>query len=295
MQDDKIDVESLHQRQRNEKKTLQATIQSIKKSVPKGDKKRDKAAKKQIAELEENLKNKHFQELQDIEKDNSHTITNNCTPPSDKFQDLSVGNNCNEGTQPQRKVSKAEKKRQRQAEKAKARLKEIEEAEKDAINSEKFKEQQAIFDKLKLMGLMVKEMSSDGNCMYNAVIDNGMMEESISSIRDKTASFMLENKDMFLPYVPDPTNGEKCMETNFLDYCSTVKVNGTWGGQLELLAISHLFKQPVHVIQAFAPVIVIGEQFDARPIIISFHRHQLSMGEHYNSTQDYQNDSTDES
>lgn len=293
MQDDNIDIESLHQRQRNEKKALQATIQSIKKSVPKGDKKRDKAAKKQIAELEDNLKDKHFQELQNIKNDASST-TDQCAPPLEKLQGLNIIND-NASSQPQRRVSKAEKKRQRQAEKAKARLKEIEEAEKDAKNSEKFKEQQAIFEKLKSMGLMVKEMSSDGNCMYNAVIDNGVMEESIPSIRDKTASFMLENKDMFIPYVPDPTNGEKCMESNFLDYCSTVKVNGTWGGQLELLAISHLFKQPVHVIQAFAPVIVIGEQFEAKPIIITFHRHQLSMGEHYNSTQDYQSDSSDES
>jgi len=292
MDDGESDLETLQQRHRNEKKNLQATIQSIKKSVAKGDKKREKAAKKQIAELEEDLKSRHIEELKNFNKKQETSDSNNqscATEVAEKVQDLKI--NGETDILPQKKISKAERRRQKQAEKAKARLKEIEEAEKDAENSEKFKEHQSITSKLKSMGLMVKEMSSDGNCMYNAVLDNGLIKESIASIRDKTATFMLENKDMFLPYVPDSSNDES---SNFLNYCETIKVNGTWGGQLELLAISNVFKQPVHVIQAFAPVIVIGEQFDSRPIVITFHRHQLSMGEHYNSTQCYQNEMSDE-
>ena len=295
MHNGESDLEALQQRHRNEKRNLQATIQSIKKSVAKGDKKREKAAKKQIAELEEDLKKSHIEELKNFNYKHETSSTNNqsfATEVVEKIQDLKMNGEID--TLPQKKISKAERRRQKQAEKAKARLKEIEKAEKDAENSEKFKEDQSITSKLKSMGLMVKEMSSDGNCMYNAVLDNGSIKESITSIRDKTATFMLENKDMFLPYVPDSSNDESCQHSNFLDYCETIKVNGTWGGQLELLAISNVFKQPVHVIQAFAPVIVIGEQFDSRPIVITFHRHQLSMGEHYNSTQCYENEISDD-
>ena len=58
-----------------------------------------------------------------------------------------------------------------------------------------------------------------------------------------------------------------------------------WGGQVELLALSSVLKRPIEVIQAEGTPMVVGEQFTASRLLLTYHRHAYGLGEHYNSVQ----------
>merc|ERR1712202_100444 len=84
-----------------EKKDLQIKTQSIKRKVPKGDKKREKEAKKEILALENELKDRHAAELQNMQAAEA-TVAG--------MQDLNLENQTNDSAKPI-KMSKAQRRR----------------------------------------------------------------------------------------------------------------------------------------------------------------------------------------
>ena len=55
----------------------------------------------------------------------------------------------------------------------------------------------------------------------------------------------------------------------FERYCENILNPSTWGGQIELLALSRVLSLPIHVIQADADVIVHNEHCGGQPIILT--------------------------
>ncbi len=138
-------------------------------------------------------------------------------------------------------------------------------------------------------GLTVKEIVSDGNCLYRAVSDQlqSMAARGVSSVspcsftelRQRTATFMRENASEFAPFL-GMTDGDP----NFQIYCDKTASPAEWGGQLEVKALALFLQLPITIYDAESSLIRMGDPDSAsQPVIITYHRHYFSLGEHYNS------------
>ena len=63
----------------------------------------------------------------------------------------------------------------------------------------------------------------------------------------------------------------------------------SWGGQIEIQALSDALRTPVEVYAADQPVLVMGELYGGangsglQPLRVTYHRKYYTLGEHYNS------------
>jgi len=264
------------QRHRNEKKDLQCKIQSMKKSVTKGDRKKKKEIAEQTAVIEAKLKQKHLEELNIF---------------TDEDEELSLIKHLQEvqinDTTP--KVSRAEKRRSKKVFQIKERQALIEEHDIKNIGGIRHIETQTLVKKLKIIGLVIFDIPSDGNCLYSAIVHQ--LKEvcgqtfTVPDIRNKTSDFLKSNKDDFIPYLSHPDTGEMLTDQQFNEYCDQVANSVQWGGEIELRALSHIFEIPIKVIQAEGSDITIGIEYTNcnKTLILVFHRHMYGLGEHYNS------------
>ncbi|GAA6100467.1 deubiquitinase OTUD6B [Tachysurus ichikawai] len=164
----------------------------------------------------------------------------------------------------------------------------IAEAEVENLSGSRYQESLKLTQKLAEKQLQIKEISSDGHCMYRAVEDQltgRVCSLKIQELRVQTAQYMRSHKDDFLPFLTNPSTGEMYSAEEFEKYCSDVAETAAWGGQLELRALTHVLQLPIEVIQADSPTIVIGEEYDKSPITLVYMRHAYGLGEHYNSVE----------
>ncbi|KAF6737942.1 OTU domain-containing protein 6B [Oryzias melastigma] len=280
--------ELLIKQHRKEKKDLQAKIQSMKNAVPKNDKKRRKQLTEEIAKLEADLNQKHeeeFQQLQSAPDKDVEEAVNGVTALK-----VEAGEQ-EEAKQP--RVTKAQKRRDKKAAQEKERESRIAEAEVQNLQGVRHQEGLKLAQILAQKSLQIKEISSDGHCMYRAVEDQlGQRSKSGLSfieLRSRTAEHMRNNSDNFLPFLSNPTTGEMFTADEFEKYCSEVEHTAAWGGQLELRALTHVLRLPIEVIQADSPAIKIGEEYDTEPITLVYMHHAYGLGEHYNSVEPLKN------
>lgn len=290
----KVSLEDVLTRHRKERKELQAKIQELKKNAPKSDKKKRKEALEEIAKLETDLEHKQQQELKQAENaeeanaeiqqpakdapDNSSSINNHKDDEGDEIQE-----------QPQQRVSKAQKRRDKKSREARQREEEIKASAEDAMNAPKAVEARKLKSKLKTRQLALHNIPSDGDCLYNAIrhqlIQQGMATLTVQELRCETANYIQANKDSLIPYMTNSKTGDLLTDEEFLKYCDDVRNTPAWGGQIELKALSSILKVPIEVLQADgSPTIQGAEEFGGSPLLITYHRHMLSLGEHYNST-----------
>ncbi|CAI2175266.1 6085_t:CDS:2 [Funneliformis geosporum] len=173
-------------------------------------------------------------------------------------------------SEPSNKIPKSKKPNRQKLRKARkaAEMAELQrEAENEAKNQPNMKEveREKIIDIVTMMGLSIKETD-------------------YKELRRKTAAYMRENPDDFIPFLPTKDDG-KCSPEQFSKYCDELENTAVWGGQLEIIAISKAFKLPVHVIQMNSPLMKISDDefLNKEPIVISYHRHMYGLGAHYNS------------
>ncbi|XP_056113561.1 deubiquitinase OTUD6B [Rhinichthys klamathensis goyatoka] len=275
--------ELLAKQQRKEKKDLQAKIQTMKNAVPKNDKKRRKQLTEDIAKLETELDQKHENELKHLQN------TSSVEEVSNALESVSLANN-DEKTDPSKpsRTSKAQKKRDKKAALEKEREVRIAEAEVENLSGSRHQEGLKLRQKLVEKHLQIREISSDGHCMYRAVEDQ-LTERSttlsLKELRAQTAQYMRSHADDFLPFLTDPNSGDMYTADEFEKYCNDVADTAAWGGQLELKALSQVLQLPIEVIQAESPSIIIGEDYDKPPITLIYMRHAYGLGEHYNSVE----------
>ncbi|XP_033626290.1 deubiquitinase OTUD6B-like [Asterias rubens] len=268
---------------RKEKKELQAQIQALKRSIPKGDKKKKKEVTADIAKLESDLSERQEKELNALQDDVDKGDTTQDNGLSGQLNDLTLENS--ENTQPGR-VSKAQKRRDKKAAKEKQRE---ECGAEDAANlefSSRRIEEKKIESVLASRGLKVKEISSDGHCLYNAVQHQlGLRgtEVTMQKIRERVADYMRSHIDDFLYFLSKADSDEPYTLDEYESYCRDIETTAAWGGQPEMSAMTSIFKIPIQVIQADSPAVNIGEQFQQDPLVLIYHRHAYGLGEHYNS------------
>lgn len=263
------------QRHRNEKKDMQCKIQSMKKSVAKGDRKKKKEVAEQTTEIEAKLKKKHLEELSQFTEEEEPSLIQN-------LQDIKIND-----TTP--KVTRAEKRRSKKITLMKERQSLIDEHDIKNIGGTRHIETQTLVKKLKNLGLVIYDIPSDGNCLYSAVVHQ--LKEvcgktlTVPEIRLQASEFLKCNKDDFIPYLSHPDTREMLTDQQFEEYCYQVANSVQWGGEIELRALSHVFKIPIKVVQAEGSDITIGTEYTNcnKTLILVFHRHMYGLGEHYNS------------
>ncbi|XP_067268203.1 deubiquitinase OTUD6B [Chanodichthys erythropterus] len=274
--------ELLAKQHRKEKKDLQAKIQTMKTAVPKNDKKRRKQLTEDIAKLEAELNQKHENELKQLQNSSSVEEVSNA------LDSVSLANEEKTDPSKQSRSSKAQKKREKKAALEKEREVRIAEAEVENLKGSRHQEGLKLRQKLVERHLQIKEISSDGHCMYRAVEDQ-LTERggsnSLKELRAQTAQYMRSHADDFLPFLTDPNSGDMYTADEFEKYCNDVADTAAWGGQLELKALSQVLQLPIEVIQAESPSIIIGEEYDKPPITLIYMRHAYGLGEHYNSVE----------
>lgn len=278
--------EQLVKQHRKEKKDLQAKIQSMKNAVPKNDKKRRKQLTEEIAKLEADLSQKHEEEFSQLK-----SITDT------KVEEVINGVECikvegeEEEDVKQPRVSKAQKRRDKKAAQEKERESRIAEAEVQNLQGVRHQEGLKLAQKLAQQKLQIKEISSDGHCMYRAIEDQLAQRSqpgltmSVKELRSRTAEHMRSHADDFLPFLTNPNTGAMYTTDEFEKYCSDVEHTAAWGGQLELQALTQVLRLPIEVIQAESPTIKIGEEYDSEPITLVYMRHAYGLGEHYNTVE----------
>lgn len=283
--------EVLLARHRKEKKELQGKIQGLKKTSSKGDKKKKKEVTEEIARLEEELKIRHNQELQELksnpevasvaEKLENTSVSDDVTGSEDKKEEDVSGN--------QPRLSKAEKRRLNKEQKEREREAEIKAAEEANKYGPRNLETQAIKDQLTSRGLCIHDVPSNGDCMFAAICHQiGQVEKinGIEDLRHETADELRRNKSDYFPFLTNSNTGEMLSDAEFEEYCDKMSSSkSAWGSQVELRAISQILKLRIEVIQGQGPVVIIGEDHTAKqPVVVTFHKHYFGLGEHYNST-----------
>jgi OTU domain-containing protein 6 len=180
----------------------------------------------------------------------------------------------------QNKKKEEEQERERQIAYDKANAVSMRDVELDIINKQ-----------LDGLSLHVKEIQSDGNCLFRSVIDQldtlslrSMLSDpggTHATIRRLAVQNMRANPDNYSPYLD-----EEDMVAGFDSYCTKMELTPAWGGQLELQAISRSLECELWVHSADAPIVKMGQEFANQqkpPLQVSFHKHYFALGEHYNS------------
>ncbi|XP_069813466.1 deubiquitinase OTUD6B isoform X2 [Dendropsophus ebraccatus] len=255
----------------------------MKNCVPKNDKKKRKQLTDDIAKMEAELEERHKQELAALsQKQPAETDEKNI---SNGVTNLDLGN---EAPVQQTRMSKAQKRRDKKAALEKEREERIAEAEIENLSGARHLESQKLAEILSERQLQIRQIPTDGHCMYRA-IEHQLKERdsnlTLTSLRRHTADYMQSHTEDFLPFLTNSVTGEMYTQDEFEKYCTEVANTPAWGGQLELRALSHILQTPIEVIQADASPIIIGEEYSSKPITVVYMRHAYGLGEHYNSVE----------
>ncbi|MBN3279578.1 OTU6B Deubiquitinase, partial [Polyodon spathula] len=244
---------------------LAAKIQCMKNAIPKNDKKRRKQLVEDIAKLEADLDQKQEEELKqwrnNVKKvEAASNGIGNLVLESEEQDDIKDS-----------RVSKAQKRRDKKAALEKERESRIAEAEIENLSGSRHLESLKLSQMLADRQLQIKQIPSDGHCMYRAIEDQLTDRDcalSLSELRAQASEYMRSHADDFLPFLTDPGTGDMYTPDEFEKYCSDVAETAAWGGQLELRALTHVLKMPIEVIQAESPTIVIGEEYENTPVTL---------------------------
>ncbi|XP_065092539.1 deubiquitinase OTUD6B [Ochlerotatus camptorhynchus] len=278
------DEETLLARHRKEKKDLQAKVQALKKA--KVDKKKKKEQQDEIARLEADLEARHADELN---KFNSLKISETAGAVEVLHENKAEADDAESEEVEQPKVSKAQRRREKKSQDDKKRQAQIKAEEALNKNSPRILEDKKIAEILSKRGLVSFAVPADGDCLYNAVKHQlariGVCEYETTDLRQMTADYIEDNKDSIIFYMTNPDTGDILNEDEFRKYCHQVRNTKSWGGEIEVKALSSSLKCPIEIIQASGTSPVHGEGEDpSRKLVLTYHRHMYRLGEHYNST-----------
>ncbi|KAL3702142.1 hypothetical protein R1sor_020164 [Riccia sorocarpa] len=290
-------------RHQKEIKELQGKEIGLKKAAAKGSKAEQKAKKKlaeeEIARLDSKLKARHVKELASLGIPVDDKEVNTIEMKVKAIAGVSLN-----GPNASHKPSKGQKWRDRRAQQEAEREQRIQE-EQNNIVSQRVLEEQQLEGKLGPLGFTLKEIKSDGHCLYRAVEDQialhpELVQYSYQELRRLAANYMRTHAEDFMPFIgaesaesAESDKLEDTSQTKFQRYCEEVESTAAWGGQLELGALSHALQKHIVVHSANLPDVEMGKEYkedglDGAPVLnpsirVSYHRHAFGLGEHYNS------------
>ena len=125
---------------------------------------------------------------------------------------------------------------------------------------------------LEQLGLSLKEIEGDGNCLFRALSH----QLSLHSIKIKHSQLRLD----IVNFIAKTDDFKSFVTEDYDRYLENMRQNGTFGGNLELVACSKLFNVTISIHQAGQKVWKI-ECEGGKELNIVYHDH-----EHYSSTQE---------
>ncbi|KAL0485379.1 deubiquitinase [Acrasis kona] len=275
MSEDEAQMRERHDR---EQKELQDKTKLMLEQV-KGDKKKTAQVKKEIEKLEDELTEAQQQEMIEykLEKMNSQEDEEPKQTKSTKQ------------SEDEKKAKKKEQNKKKVDKKKQKVEKQKQEAIQDLVNSggsDRDKELDQIKISLNPLGLYIKVIDSDGHCLYRAVADqlSDLNIENIDykEVRKRVATYLRAHKDDYINFLETPS-GDLMTDQGYEKYCDRVESSSDWGGQVEIMALTNILKQPIKVFTSGQPINM-GEDHKDKPTIqLSYHKHFYALGEHYNS------------
>jgi OTU domain-containing protein 6 len=283
-------AEELSEMHKKERKELQSKVTALKKSVTKGDKKWKKEVDAEVEQLEREFERKCQVEMDQL-VERLKSVKVNAAGEVEAKSEESEAVEAGKEVAAKQKVSKAKKRKEKKEQSELSREQEIALQEIENKKGPAALEFKTIGDKLRRRGMQVRDMKSDGNCMYYAVADQ--LERKLSTSRTwkelRTAIYenMLRNPDEFQPYLTTE-DGDFMDEEKYREYCEKIRDTLVWGGQLELKALADILAVQIEVVQSQGAELLIGDSVKSagkERLVITYHRHMFGMGEHYNSTE----------
>lgn len=138
---------------------------------------------------------------------------------------------------------------------------------------------------LQACGLRIKEVDSDGACLFRAFADQmeGNGGDGHAAYREKCIDFLQAHRADFEPF----------LEEDFDRYCTRMREPAAWGGHVEVqalaraLGVNAMIYQPAEAgrpdrLVSTAVEMATSEADDARCVQLSFHPTHHA-GQHYNS------------
>eukprot|EP00033_Pygsuia_biforma_P002588 GCRY01002863.1.p1 GENE.GCRY01002863.1~~GCRY01002863.1.p1 ORF type:complete len:274 (+),score=60.75 GCRY01002863.1:293-1114(+) len=242
--------------------------------------KKDTKKKEEIQKLKEEMELRHqmelaFLEAQDSEVENEETSIDQPTEVAPESSSIYVFK--------EKKKTKAQIRKENK-EKAEQLEKERIEKELEGKVSKKVQEEIVLSEKLKQLNLTIHDIKADGDCLFNSILHqlaancHEKSELSLQGIRKMCCDEMELHSENYQPFI----DLEAVQESSFESYVGKMRLQGTWGGHLELLALATSLNAPIRVIHAHSDVEV-GTEFSGKELLLSYHQHQFGLGEHYNS------------
>ncbi|KAK6260184.1 hypothetical protein SCA6_014658 [Theobroma cacao] len=287
-------------RHRKEISQLQNKEIELKKAAAKGSKAEQKAKKKQVEEeisrLSAKLKEKHAEELASLGYSNS--IGNDKSNIDNLVKAIAGVSVTTQRDHP--KTSKGAKRREKRAVQEAAREQRIQE-EQSNIVSDRMIEDEKLEKKLEPLGFTYNEIKPDGHCLYRAVEDQlallsgGSSPYTYQELREMVAAYMRKHASDFHPFFLSENtidgDSDDSLVERFENYCKEVESTATWGGQLELGALTHCLRKHIMIFSGSFPDVEMGREYKSdggstssnATIRLSYHRHAFGLGEHYNS------------
>jgi OTU domain-containing protein 6 len=280
-----VSADELAEVHKKAKKDLQSKVTALRKTVTKGDKKKKREVDAEIEALERDFEDKCRLEIDELKKKNDQNQNEQKQPVAVVHKEDEENNEVTD--EKQQRISKAKKRKEKKERDELNREQAIAAQEIENKKGPAAVELKKITDKLVKRGLQVKDVKSDGNCMYYAVADQLDRVRSVTrtwqELRGAVADYMLARPDEFQPYLTTD-EGDMMSEKEYGQYCERVRSTLVWGGQLELRAVADLFAVQVEVVQGEGGELVIGDHKDGGRLVLTYHRHMFGTGEHYNST-----------
>jgi len=154
---------------------------------------------------------------------------------------------------------------------------------------ENYPDPKALLERLKVYGMKEKtSIRGNGNCQFAAFSDQYFNDiKYAAEIRNECVKWLMKNKYFVL------TNGAKMenfLQTDFFptwqDYCEYMSVDGTWGDNLTLVALSELFRTKIVIISSIKLsknqnpcTVIVPSKWENNKVVYLSHLHEL----HYSS------------
>lgn len=134
----------------------------------------------------------------------------------------------------------------------------------------------------------IMEMAADGNCLFRSLSDQLFQDHGNDhgNVRNAVCDYIQRHEDYFSVFLvlDDDGNEEEEDAADFESYVSTMRQDGEWGGNLELVAAARLYCRNITVFSANLSALNIchgSKKSSGADLLLSYHDN-----DHYSSVRD---------
>ena len=111
---------------------------------------------------------------------------------------------------------------------------------------------------MKDLNLKIVQIEEDGNCLFRALSHQLYgSQDFYDVIRTKCCEYIEHEKQFFGGFIGD-LNGT----VTFMDYLRNMTKDGTWGGNLELMALAEIYQKTIEIYRSnLQPDFVFGGEY----------------------------------